>query len=71
MGPPSVSAGCERLPGSKGKGEGSQRGKQSALPGPPRLLAALDPLIQYSLDPLAKALLTHALILPAHPPQVP
>lgn len=32
----SVSAGCEQLPGSKGKGEGSQ-------PGPPRLLVSQTP----------------------------
>lgn len=37
FGPPSVSAGCERLPGSKGKGESSRAG-------PPRPLAAQTPL---------------------------
>lgn len=55
-----MSAGCERLPGSKGKGENSR-------PGPPRPLAAFDP---HSLDCLglsAKAWWTHSFI-PTLPP---
>lgn len=63
MGPPSVSAGCERPPGSKGKGEGSQRG-EAANPAAPAACRPGPPSPSPALSPLAKALLTHALILP-------
>lgn len=52
----SVSAGCERLPGSKGKGEGS-RPRVAPSASRPR------PLSQCCLGLLAKALLSQAFIL--------
>lgn len=55
VGRPSVSAGCERLPGSKGKGENSR-------PGPPRPLAAFDPHCLDCLGLSAKAWWTHSFI---------